>query len=130
MGVTMARAFQCVIERYNIADKILGVIADNASANDMMTRKLGRFNNPFKKEYHAQCFNHMLQLSAKTLLRPFNTALSRKVADDDDTSEDEEEDLPIRVLDEEFEEEEEWQGNEDDDGIDELDMLSEVECYE
>jgi hypothetical protein len=49
----MARAFQCVIEQYNIANKILGVIADNASANDTMTRKLGHFNNAFKKEYCA-----------------------------------------------------------------------------
>jgi hypothetical protein len=71
-----------------------------------------------------------LQLSTKTLLRPFNTALSSKVADNGDTSEDEEEDLPIQVLDEEFEEEEERQGNKDDDGIDELDMLSEVEQTE
>ena len=39
-------------------------------------------DNSFEEENHVRCFNHTLQLSAKTLLRPFNPALG-KVADDD-----------------------------------------------
>ena len=32
--------------------------------------------NAFEEANHACCFNHMLQLSAKTLLRPFNVGMS------------------------------------------------------
>ena len=38
-------------------------------------------NNSFNEENHVQCFNHTIQLSAVTLLKPFNTVLSRKAAD-------------------------------------------------
>jgi hypothetical protein len=32
--------------------------------------------NAFEEANHAHCFNHMLQLSAKTLLKPFNVGMS------------------------------------------------------
>jgi len=50
------------------------------------TTKLDVLDNSFDKENWAQCFNHTLQLSAKSLLKPLNTTLSGKAADDDHTA--------------------------------------------
>src|SRR5882762_9189483 len=130
----MAKAFQDMLEQFGITEKILGLNADNASANDKQTTKLSSLDNSFKEEYQARCFNHTLQLSAKSLLKPFNTALSREAADNVDITDEEDDDPPILEADEEGkEEEDENEEDEDedkdneDDGIDELDMLNEEE---
>jgi hypothetical protein len=93
-------------------------------------------DNSFKKEHRVRCFNHTLQLSAKSLLRPFNTALSGKDTDGDDgiTAQDHEDDQGLLAINEE----EDW-GDEqepdledlkddiDDEDHDELRALSEDE---
>ena len=65
-----------------------------------------------------------MQLSAKTLLKPFNTALSGQ---DVDITDEEDDDLLIPEAEEEGEEEDNNNNNDEDDGIDELETLSEEE---
>jgi hypothetical protein len=71
--------------------QILAVTADNASSNDTQREALVGMDNSFIEENHIRCFNHTLQLSAKTLLCPFNPALGKDAKDDSDSSQD---DLP------------------------------------
>ena len=85
-GVAMAIAFQNMLKQFELNSKILTFNADNVTSNDTQTTKLNALNNSFNEESQVQCFNHTLQLSTKTLLKPFNTTLSRKAADDDDTA--------------------------------------------
>ena len=47
----MAKAFQDMLEQFGLTEKILGINADNASANDKQTMKLSSLNNSFKEEY-------------------------------------------------------------------------------
>jgi hypothetical protein len=131
----MAKAFQAMLERYEVSEKVLGINADNASANDTQMSELDVLDNSFKEAYRARCFNHTLQLSVKTLLKPFNTALSGKGADDDNISDDEGGDRPVLEVDQGCEVTEkrcevtEEDGNigDEDDGIDELERLDEGE---
>lgn len=60
--------------------QILAFNADNASNNNKQTTKLARFDNSFKSCNRVCCFNHTLQLAAKTLLMPFHSALGSKTA--------------------------------------------------
>jgi len=127
----MAKAFQHMLEQFGLTEKILGLNADNASANNKLTTKLSSLDNSFKEEYRARCFNHTMQLSAKTLLKPFNTALSGR---DVDITDEEDDDPLIPEAEEEGEEEGEEEDNnnnndedDEDDGIDELGTLSEEE---
>ena len=102
------------------------MVADNASANDTQREALAQMDNSFEEENHVRCFNHTLQLTAKTLIRPFNLALG-KIAEDggpgdqDDLLDMEEED------DEEGEEEDDLPDVPDiddiDDNFDELDDM-------
>jgi hypothetical protein len=135
-GVAMANAFQDMLERFGLTEKILAVNADNATSNDTQTTKLDALDNSFDETNRVRCFNHTLQLSAKALLKPFNTALSGKTTGDDGDSddvtaqdiddnhlipEDDEEDV-------EGEDEEEVEGEgEVEDDVDELEVLSEDE---
>ena len=56
--------------------QILALNADNATSNDTQTGALAFMENAFEEANRACCFNHMLQLSAKTLLKPFNAGMS------------------------------------------------------
>jgi hypothetical protein len=56
--------------------QILALNADNATSNDSQTAVLAQMENTFEDVNRARCFNHMLQLSAKTLLKPFNAGMS------------------------------------------------------
>jgi hypothetical protein len=126
----MAKAFQAMLERFGLTEKILAVNADNATANDKQTTKLDSLNNSFNEENRVRCFNHTIQLSATTLLKPFNPALSRKAADEVEASEeDAEEELLPEIEEEEGEDEGEDDDDQDDedDGIDELQELTESE---
>jgi hypothetical protein len=51
--------------------------ADNASANDTQTTELSTLDNAFDAENRVRCFNHTLQLSAKTLIQPFNPGMAK-----------------------------------------------------
>ena len=103
--------------------------ADNATSNDTQGKALADMPNSFKLENRVRCFNHTLQLSAKTLLRPFNAGLGKITAEDgensnvddlldlddeedDDENEDDDMDLP-----------DVFNIDDVDDGIDELDAL-------
>lgn len=78
----MAKAFQVMLECFCLTEKILAINTDNATPNDKQTTKLSQLNNSFEEENRAQCFNHTVQLSAKTLLKPFNAALGKMTVDD------------------------------------------------
>jgi hypothetical protein len=74
----MANAFQDMLEKSGLTTKILAINADNATSNDTQTTKLDQLDNSFDEENRVRCFNHTLQLSVKSLLKPFNTAISEK----------------------------------------------------
>lgn len=99
--------------------------ADNVTANDTQTMKLTSLDNSFESVNCIQCFNHTLQLSAKALLKPFNSeSLSASEADDDVDVADSDE-LPL-ILDDDLEVEEvdfTSKLDDTDDDIDELEML-------
>ncbi|KAG1720839.1 hypothetical protein EDB19DRAFT_1835776 [Suillus lakei] len=86
------------------------------------TMKLDQLPNLFTKENCAHCFNHMLQLSTKTLLQPFNTALSGK-DDNNNTLENLEDDKGQSEEDEQGKD----KSDDQDDEIDELQELDKVE---
>ena len=123
----MPKAFQAMLECFSLTEKILTVNADNATANDKQTTKLDSLNNSFNKENRVRCFNHTIQLSATTLLKPFNMALSRKAADKVEASEENAEEELVPEIEEEDEDEGEDDDDQDDedDGIDKLQELTE-----
>jgi len=45
--------------------------ADNATSNDKQTVDLARKKNLFEECNRGCCFNHMVQLAAKALIKPF-----------------------------------------------------------
>ena len=133
-GATMAKAFQRMLEQFGLTQKILAFNADNATANDKQTVKLDALDNSFEEANRARCFNHTLQLSAKTLLAPFNTAISGKAKDDglpEGDDNDNDNDQLLLELEEEVDDAEEGVGDidmdDEDDGINELQELSENE---
>lgn len=73
----MVVAYQKMLKCFGLMEKVLAVNADNATLNDTQTKKLNTLDNSFEESNHIRCFNHTMQLSAKTLLAPFNTALSK-----------------------------------------------------
>jgi hypothetical protein len=132
----MAVAFQQMLECFGVTEKVLAVNADNATSNDTQTKKLDTLDNSFEESNRIRCFNHTMQLSAKALLAPFKTALSRKGSQDNEMPEGvDDNDMPL--LEEIEEEEDDDNGDNDggdddrnddgDDGIDELEELSESE---
>jgi len=103
----LVKAFDAMLSRHGLADKvctamwisgpwlttyanyILAVNADNVISNDRMITDLDDMPNAFDEVNRVRCFNHTLQLSAKTLIRPFNAGLSSsKVGDVDDVDSD------------------------------------------
>jgi hypothetical protein len=111
---------------------MLGMNADNAKSNDTQTTALAKMDNSFEEVYRIRCFNHTLQLSSKTLLKPFNVGLSKEP--DDEPVDSEEDDMPgLEDVDNDENDENDEDGlNEvednvgaEDDGIDELEALDE-----
>ena len=74
----MAVAFQEMLKRFGLTEKIHALNADNATSNDKQTTKLDALPNSFEEENRVRCFNHTMQLSAKSLLAPLNPAISQK----------------------------------------------------
>ena len=126
-----------MLDHFCLAEKILALNADNATANDKQTAKLSTFKNSFEEVNRVRCFNHTLQLSAKALLTPFNTALSGGGKEDSgEMAEDSGDDMAVLGADEEDEddgndaddEDEDVEDKDDeDDDINELQELSEDE---
>lgn len=143
-GVSMANAFQDMLKRFGLTKKILAVNADNATSNDTQTTTLHKLDNTFDEANRVRCFNHTIQLSAKSLLKPFNAALSRTPVDDvaafDDNNDETigEGDEAEEGQDEDDEDQSEDKGGDEDsivdkvedDNIDELQELSEQERLE
>jgi len=112
---------------------MLAMNTDNAAPNDMQTAILAKLNNSFEEDQCARCFNHTIQLSAKTLLCPFNTALGaagtadRASGDDDDT-------MPDLEVIEDDDDEADDRGAENDEAVedadDQIDELEELEDAE
>lgn len=75
-GKALADAFQAMLVRFRIQDKILSFNADNASNNDTQTTELALLNNSFDAENRGHCMGHILSLAAKDFLLPFNSGLS------------------------------------------------------
>ena len=125
----MVKAFQAMLKCFGLTKKILAVNADNMTANDKQTTKLDSLNNSFNEENRVWCFNHTIQLSATTLLKPFNMALSRKAADEVEVSEeDDKEELVLEIKEEDKDEGEDDDDQDDkDNSIDELQELTESE---
>ena len=61
-------------------------------------------DNAFDKEHRIRCFNHTIQLSAKTLLRPFNAGI--KAANDSDNDGAAAEEVALEDFDEDEDEDE------------------------
>jgi hypothetical protein len=104
---------------------------DNATSNDKQTAELEKKDNSFDLANHIRCFNHTIQLSAKALVKPFTTCISSVTSDDDempvleeidDEETDDDADAEVGGI-----EEEEMAGDDMDDGVDELEELSEDE---
>ena len=104
--------------------------ADNATSNDTQGETLAQMPNSFDLENCVHCFNHTLQLSAKTLLQSFNVVLGKAAGDGDTTDADDLSDEIDEGLDEDDKDEDDNDGLPDvpnvdniDDGIDEMDKL-------
>ena len=103
--------------------------ADNAAANDTQVEALAGMRNSFEPEGRVRCFNHTLQLSAKTLLRPFNAGLGKATEGGSEDNKEGENFLDIEEDSEDSEDDDDEDAldgpNADDvdDGIDELDDL-------
>jgi len=89
--------------------------ADNATSNDTQTTTLHQHDNSFDEIDRVRCFNHTLQLSAQTLIKPFNAGMgkTKKGDNDEDNIDDDMPDL------EEFEDEDGDKDDADDAGVDE-----------
>jgi hypothetical protein len=90
---------------------------------------LAGLDNSFEEVNRVRCFNHTLQLSSKTLLKPFNAAIGGST--DDNVSIDCDEDSIPPLVDIEDDEDDEDSGNvvNDDveDDADEFNALTDVE---
>ncbi|GBE84423.1 hypothetical protein SCP_0604020 [Sparassis crispa] len=65
--------FVNIIEEFNISIKMLGVTADNAMSNNLMIDELAKLIESFQGQAnHARCFNHIMNLMAKTFLCQFD----------------------------------------------------------
>ncbi|GBE78938.1 hypothetical protein SCP_0201350 [Sparassis crispa] len=80
-GVNLAAVFAKMVDDFNIAIKLLGVTADNASSNDTMIDELAELLEGFQGQANrSRCFDHVVNLVAKSLLRQFD--LPKGKADD------------------------------------------------
>lgn len=87
---------------------MLAFTGDNATSNDTQVSELAALPNSFKEQCRVRCFNHTMQLSAKALIKPFDSKQSKSPTndadeegdtddvnvEDDDEDEDEDEDIP------------------------------------
>ena len=54
---------------------------DNATSNNKQMTYLDKLPNAFKEVNHVCCFNHTMQLSAKALMKPFDTPMASANSD-------------------------------------------------
>jgi hypothetical protein len=64
--------------------KLLAITADNASPNDTMIEELAELIDNFPGEKnHVHCFNHIINLVAKSLLKLFNVPKGKQSSSGD-----------------------------------------------
>jgi hypothetical protein len=128
-GTVLALAFQSMLTRFGLVDKILAMNADNASSNDTQTTALAGMENSFESDNRVRCFGHTIQLSAHALVEQFNAGMKAAASDKDIIITDEDVST-LEEFDEEADEEADeddgdidWNADDFDDGIEELDAL-------
>ncbi|GBE82272.1 putative AC9 transposase [Sparassis crispa] len=72
-GVNLAAAFAKMVDDFKIAIKMLGITTDNASPNDVMIDEPAKLIESFQGQANrARCFDHIINLVAKSLLHQFD----------------------------------------------------------
>ena len=72
-GIHLAKAFAGMLEQFCIGEKILSVTCKNTSNNDKMVTEMPKSLTCFSPVNCTQCFMHILNLVAKSLLKQFDT---------------------------------------------------------
>jgi hypothetical protein len=67
----------------HFSDQVLAFNGDNATSNDKQAACLHALPNSFNEVNRVRCFNHTMQLSARSLLKPFSTKIDGADADAD-----------------------------------------------
>ena len=75
-GTNLAVAFTGVLQYFKITHKILLVTCDNASNNDRMVIEMSKRLIKFSEVNCTQCFTHIFNLVAKSLLKQFDAKLN------------------------------------------------------
>ncbi|KNF05542.1 hypothetical protein PSTG_01353 [Puccinia striiformis f. sp. tritici PST-78] len=73
-GEYLADTIRVVVEKFQIQNKICGIVTDNASNNLVMVSEMKKFKwARFKGDQHwIRCYAHILNLIAQSILRPFD----------------------------------------------------------
>ncbi|KAL1937246.1 hypothetical protein VTO73DRAFT_13915 [Trametes versicolor] len=72
-GKALAEAFVDVLKTFGIEEKLLAITADNAAPNDTMMEVMGGMLPDFPGgPNRGRCFDHVVNLCAKSVLRPFD----------------------------------------------------------
>jgi len=70
-GIQIANQVMETIQKYDLFDRIIGIVTDNASANDVAvgiiakTLNLNENTYPKPEELHYHCFAHVLNLACQ-----------------------------------------------------------------
>ncbi|KAF5342776.1 hypothetical protein D9758_017115 [Tetrapyrgos nigripes] len=84
-GENLAHAFIAILTDFGIDEKILSITCDNASNNNKMIEYLEKNLLEFPgTSNHTQCFNHIINLMAKSLLKLFDASTMKKNEDMDE----------------------------------------------
>ncbi|KAH9462716.1 hypothetical protein Pst134EB_006593 [Puccinia striiformis f. sp. tritici] len=88
-GEYLADTICVVVEKFQIQNKICGIVTDNASNNPVMVSELKKFKGD---QHWIQCYAHILNLIAQSILRPFGkvkkSSTSKAIEEDDELSSD------------------------------------------
>jgi hypothetical protein len=94
-GVSLAKAMIEVLEDFGIADRLLGVTADNASNNSTMLQEIQNYYNEkypesgFSVEWNqVECMAHVLNLGAQQILQNFKQSVDTETYEPESESAD------------------------------------------
>ncbi|KNE91694.1 hypothetical protein PSTG_14913 [Puccinia striiformis f. sp. tritici PST-78] len=79
-GKYLAETVRLVVVKFDVQDKICGIVTDNASNNTAMVLEMKKYKwAQFKGEPQwIRCFAHILNLIAQSILKPFGTLKKKK----------------------------------------------------
>jgi hypothetical protein len=84
-GLSLAKEMIEILEEFEIADRLLGVTADNASNNSTMMACLQAYynskypNSGFSKDWNQiECMAHVLNLGAQQILKSFKVSVDKE----------------------------------------------------